>query len=113
MTTKKLPEQFRYLFWDTRFEDVDVQRHARAIIVKMLTFPNSETIHWLLTTYDKALIIDVLETSKALRPSMFFAPEKRKMLEDFFYNDIRDNTITEEQLRAVIDKRFSLPDRKE
>ena len=57
------------LFWDVDPKTVDPKKHARYIIERILEFGRDNEVRWLWHTYSKALIRDVVNTSRGvLRP---------------------------------------------
>ena len=56
------------LFWDVDPKTVDPDKHARYIIERVLDFGNDAEVRWLYHSYPRALIRDVVESSRVLEP---------------------------------------------
>jgi hypothetical protein len=52
------------LFWDTDKNSLDIYRHKRFIIERVLRFGMLSDIKWLLSTYHQTEIIEVVKKSK-------------------------------------------------
>jgi len=67
---EKLPEFLRPYFWDVKFEDIDLEKNALFIIKRVLDRGESSNIHWLIKTYGKEKIKQlVLMTRDLSRPT--------------------------------------------
>ena len=58
----------RSLFWDVDPATLDAESHGRYIIERILDFGTDEEVRWMYRTYQHALIRDVVEHSRVLRP---------------------------------------------
>ncbi len=56
------------LFWDTNLENIDLQKHARYIIERVMDLGRDEEVRWMWNLYDKDLMLDVAKHSRVLRP---------------------------------------------
>lgn len=56
------------LFWDTDPKNIDVKKHARYIIERILDFGDDEEVRWLWNFYDKNLLRKSIIKSRSLRP---------------------------------------------
>jgi len=87
-----------YLFWDIDQDTLDLHRHKRFIIERMLQYGRPEDIHWLLDHYSKDDIVDVIKRSKTIDRKTasywsihYHIPEKeilclnRPLIQDCFY----------------------------
>lgn len=62
--------QFRpALFWDTDPTKLDVQKHAKYIIERIMDFGNDDEVRWMKQQYPKQLLAKVCRTSKQLHTS--------------------------------------------
>jgi len=69
----QLPEPLRSYFWDIKFEDLEIKKHAFLIIKRVLDRGNLTDIKWLIRTYGKEEIIKVVTQTKDLaRPTANF-----------------------------------------
>ena len=61
-----VPERFRSLFWDTSLGNIQIKRHARYIIERVLEFGDLDALEWLQRVYPTQMIIDVLSVSRSI-----------------------------------------------
>lgn len=62
-----IPENERVaLFWDTKFENIDLKKNKIYIIKRILEFGDTGSAKWMFKTYPKNEIIDVLKTSREI-----------------------------------------------
>ena len=62
-------EKFRQtLFWDVDVKTIQLKKHARYIIERIIDFGNDEEVRWLWRTYPLNLIRDVVKKSRAISP---------------------------------------------
>ena len=65
-----LPESFRPYFWDVKFEELDKNTHAFLVIKRVLDRGNLRDVQWLLRTYGRETMKNVLfETKDLARPT--------------------------------------------
>lgn len=57
------------LFWDTNPKSLDIKKHAKYIIERIMDFGNDEEVRWMRKQYSKELIAEVCKASKILHPS--------------------------------------------
>lgn len=68
-----LPEFLRAYFWDVKFEELEVERHAFLVIKRVLDRGNFRDIRWLVKTYGRDKIRKVVMTTRDLaRPTANF-----------------------------------------
>lgn len=65
---KWIPEQFSTLFWDVDPRKIDVRRHARYIIERVLETGGLEAVEWIQRLYPTSRIIETCETSRKVSP---------------------------------------------
>ena len=69
----KLPEYLRSYFWDIEFEKLKIDTHASLVIKRVLDRGNLRDIRWLMKTYGKTAIKEVVMKTKDLaRPTCNF-----------------------------------------
>ena len=69
MKTAKKKLRFREsLFWDVNPKNIDLKKHARYIIERILDFGTDKEVAWLWNTYPKSLVRDVVKKSRVLQP---------------------------------------------
>jgi hypothetical protein len=62
-----MKNSFNYtLFWDTDKNSLDISKHKRFIIERVLRFGMLSDIQWLLSTYHENEIINVVQKSKSI-----------------------------------------------
>ncbi|MFN7491747.1 MAG: DUF6922 domain-containing protein [Cyclobacteriaceae bacterium] len=80
------------LFWDVDIRDVDLQKHKRYVIERVLTRGRMEDFEKLLTLYNKAEIITEVKKSKELDPktrhfcSWYFQIPQNELHASSFYH---------------------------
>ncbi len=62
--TAAVPGRFRSLFWDTTLENIDIKKHARYIIEKVLDFGDLDAFKWLTDVYPGGRIKESLLLSR-------------------------------------------------
>jgi len=71
--SKTVLKQLQKFFWDVDASELDVKRDGSFIIKRILDRGNTSNIRWLLKTYSKSEIRDVLTQTKDLaRPTGSF-----------------------------------------
>jgi len=65
MPKSKLPESFRPLLWSYRFSEIDPQRDKRIIIVNVLNYGDLSQWRWLVKTYGRKKLKEVIESVAA------------------------------------------------
>jgi hypothetical protein len=61
-----LTDSVRRLFWDVSPASVDIRRHARFIIRRVLDYGDAETLNWLRRTYSEDEIRAVVASGRGL-----------------------------------------------
>jgi len=56
------------LFWDVDPRNIDVKKHAKYIIERILDFGRDKEVRWMYNFYDRALLKSVVAKSRALTP---------------------------------------------
>jgi len=56
------------LFWDVDPDTIDLDKHARYVIERVLDFGNDEEVRWMWNLYSRRQIREVLEDSRVLQP---------------------------------------------
>lgn len=62
----RIPERFRSLFWDTTLENINIKKHARYIIERVLEFGDLNAIKWLQRVYPVKVITDFMNISRGI-----------------------------------------------
>jgi len=63
-----IPDHVLTLFWDADKSGIDVRRHARYIICRVLDFGDSPEVRWLFDTYGQEAIKGVVAAGAPLHP---------------------------------------------
>lgn len=56
------------LFWDVDPKTIDLKRHARYVIERVLDFGNDDEVRWLWSQYGPKSIREVAESSRDIHP---------------------------------------------
>lgn len=78
--SKKLPSLFRPLLWSLSWKDLDIQEDKEDIIVNTVNYGNLKHWKWLIKTYGKKTIRQVLRN----RLDSEFHPESRNLAKVLF-----------------------------
>ena len=54
------------LFWDVNPKTIDLKRHAKYVIERVLDFGNDDEVRWLSQTYSSRKIRNVMKKSRVL-----------------------------------------------
>ena len=54
-----MPEELRKYFWDTKFEELDINKNRRYIIARLYCYGDLKAIKWIKETYALDEIKDV------------------------------------------------------
>lgn len=61
-----VPQDLRWLFWDTDPSTLDLERHRKYVIERVLEFGNDAAYRWLLATFSQEDIVAVVKTSSRI-----------------------------------------------
>lgn len=56
------------LFWDTKVENIDLDKHAQYVIERVAEFGRDREARWVLEHYDTQTVRRAIEKSRSLRP---------------------------------------------
>lgn len=82
----KLPKSFKQYFWEVDFNKIDPQKSGQYVIHRLIDRGNDKAIRWLLKTYPKDLIKEVVATRRGFSPPVanfwadFLKLDKRKVV---------------------------------
>ena len=62
----KLPQSARKYFWDVNFDEIDVSKHARFVIERLLEYGDFPELRWMFQNFSREMIVAVLKTSNRL-----------------------------------------------
>ena len=65
----QLPEFLRSIFWETKFENIDIFGYKQYIIERVLEYGNDDAIIWLLKAFDAREIGEVVRSSRRISPN--------------------------------------------
>lgn len=65
---RNIPEEFRYLFWDTDPERIDLKKNARYVIERVLEMGGLDALRWAQLLYPTRLIVETMEISRKITP---------------------------------------------
>lgn len=63
---RRLPSFLHSLFWDTSPQDIDVGRHSRYILERILEMGSLKAMAWAQQAYPGRLILEVAQTSRSV-----------------------------------------------
>jgi hypothetical protein len=63
-----IPDHVLKLFWDADKSGIDIEKHSRYIICRVLDFGDTPEVRWLFDTYGEEAIKQVVAASPALHP---------------------------------------------
>ncbi len=61
-----LPKELYKYFWDVDPGKIDLHKHARYIIERILEYGDLESFWWLQKKYEEEIIVDVCRTSRSV-----------------------------------------------
>ena len=62
----RAPLSLKKYFWDIRFENLDVRKRAPYVVERILEHGDETAARWMLGTYPRKTLVNVLRTSRAL-----------------------------------------------
>lgn len=65
---RNVPHPFRYLFWDTDPDGIDLKKNAAYIIERVLEVGGLDALQWVQRLYPTRLIVETLEVSRKITP---------------------------------------------
>jgi hypothetical protein len=65
---ERLPSPLRPLFWDVDPEGLDLERHRRFVLERILEFGDQEAVAWAWRRYGPEAIKETVEASRRLSP---------------------------------------------
>ena len=81
-----IPPQVKKYLWDVKTETLDINEHSSFVIERVLEYGDTDALSWLLKTYKKEKILDVLKQSKRISPktgnfyALYFGVPKEELL---------------------------------
>lgn len=63
---KRVPDEYRSLFWDTDPDHIDIKKNAKYIIERVLEVGNMGALGWIQRLYPAQMMIEVIETSRKI-----------------------------------------------
>lgn len=66
--TSPVPDEFYYLFWDTKPGKIDLRKNARYVIERVLENGDLRSLKWIQMIYPTRLIIETLKASRKISP---------------------------------------------
>jgi len=62
----EIPEYIKMVLWDVDTEEVDLQKHWFFIIERIMVYGNENDVQWMLGTFSKEQLIEVVKKSRNL-----------------------------------------------
>ena len=83
---KAIPKHVKKYLWDVKTRTLDIKTHSDFVIERILEYGDTNSLEWLLKTYGKEKILDVLKKSKRISPktgnfyALYFGIPKKELL---------------------------------
>ncbi len=83
---KNVPSFVEKYLWDVKVDSLDINKHSGFVIERVLEYGDTESFAWLIKTYEKENILDVLKKSKRISPktgnfyAIYFGIPKSELL---------------------------------
>ena len=61
---EKIPESVKIILWDVEVNKLDIRRHKKFIIERIIKYGNEKDVKWMLETYSLKEIGEVVKKSK-------------------------------------------------
>ena len=65
---KSIPGNIKKYLWDVKTDTLDIKGHSCFVIERVLEYGDTDSLSWLLKTYEKEKILEVLKKSKKISP---------------------------------------------
>ena len=65
---QKLPKSFQEYFWDTDIKKIDLKKHQKYIIARLLDRGDVKACRYVINNYSKQTIVETIKTSRDLSP---------------------------------------------
>ena len=62
----EIPEYIKMVLWDVDTEEVDLKKHWFFIIERIMVYGNENDVQWMLGTFSKEQLIEVVKKSRNL-----------------------------------------------
>jgi hypothetical protein len=62
----QIPDELKVYFWDVSIDDIDLIKHRKFIIARILNEGNQKALIWLFKTYDEGTIKQSVRTTRDL-----------------------------------------------
>lgn len=62
----QIPDELKIYFWDVPVDTIDLCKHSKYVITRILNEGNHEALIWLFQTYDVQEIKNVVQTARNL-----------------------------------------------
>ncbi len=63
---KALPREFYKYFWDTKPEEIDIEKYDKYVIERILEWGRTADYRWLIAEYGRKRLIEILVKSRQL-----------------------------------------------
>lgn len=83
---KSIPPHVEKYLWDVKVDSLDINSHSGFVIERVLEYGDTDAFSWILKTYKKEKILDVLKKSKRISPktgnffALYFGVPKEELL---------------------------------
>lgn len=62
----QLPENIKYLFWDTDFNKLNLEEHVEQIVTRIIMYGDDNSFEFLFKNVDKDIIFKIINTEKEI-----------------------------------------------
>lgn len=62
----KLPENIKYLFWDTNFNELNLEENIEQIVTRIIMYGDDNSYEFLFKNVDKERILEIINTEKEI-----------------------------------------------
>lgn len=83
---KVIPRHVLKYLWDVKTDALDVDKHSGFVIERVLEYGDTDALGWILKTYKKDKILEILKKSKKISPktgnfyALYFGISKEELL---------------------------------
>ena len=64
----RLPASFKQYFWDTKLENIDLKKHQKYVIERLLEYGDEKAYRWLVKNFPKSELKEIAKISRQLSP---------------------------------------------
>lgn len=69
MKRKRIPDEFKVYFWDCKFKDLDMRKHKKFIMERLLNLGSFNTFNWIFNNFKREEVESFLKEHGKIRLS--------------------------------------------